>query len=104
MYQIVLSPQFSNAELRLEKTGSFLKINGVPCYFGTLNDGDEIPSEAIDSDVIVGGIKKVDGIVHLTVIMPYSDADVPEHIRFPEPIMLIEDTEIIFNEKVQADD
>lgn len=104
MFNITLSPRFSDAELRLEKSRSFLKINGFPCYFGTLNDGDEIPPEAIDCDWIFGSIKKIDGIVHLTIIMPYSDANAPDHIRFPEPLMLIEDTVIVFNEKVQADD
>lgn len=104
MYRISLSPQLSNVELRIEKSRSFLKINGEPCYFGTLNDGDEIPAEAITSNWVIGSIIKYDGVVHLTVIMPYSDAEAPEHIRFPEPIMMIADGEIVFNEKVAADD
>lgn len=104
MFKITLSPQYSDAVLMLEKVGNILTLNGEKYDFSPLEEGDEIPPEAIDSYFIVGDIKKIDGIVHLTIIMPYSDGEAPEHIRFPEPIMLIEDTEIVFNEKVQADD
>lgn len=101
MFRIALSPKFSEAMLRLEKSGNMLKLNGTPCHFETLNDDDdEIPSDAINCDWILGAIKKIDGIINLTIIMPYSNSEAPEYVRFPEPIMLIEDTEIIFNEKV----
>lgn len=104
MFKIKFSPQHSSAKLTIAKSNNVLTINGISYDFTPLNDGDEIPPEAIDSDVIVGGIEKVDGIVNLTIIMPYSDAAAPDHIRFPEPLMLIKDTEIVFNEKVRTDD
>lgn len=99
MFKLTLSPQFSNAELKIVKMGNVLSINDMPYDFSSLSDGDEIPPEAINNDFIVGGITKTDGIIHINIIMPYSDADAPDHIRFPETYMLIEDTEIIFNEK-----
>lgn len=104
MFKIIMQPQYSDNILTLAKSGNALTINGEKYDFSPLEEGYEIPPEAIDCDWIFGSIKKIDGIIHLTIIMPYNDADAPDHIRFPEPIMLIEDTEIVFNEKVQADD
>ncbi|MFK4824863.1 hypothetical protein ACI0FM_08750 [Paenochrobactrum sp. BZR 588] len=110
MFKITLSPQFSDQILKIEKRGSVLTIGNKSCDFEQLADGSEIPAEAIENDCIVGGITKTNGIVNVTVLMPYSDvvsysnADAPERIRFPEPIMMIDDGEIIFNEKVAADD
>ena len=104
MFKLILSPQFSDIQLRLEKIGDSLKINDMSYDFSSLNDGDEIPSDAITDENIVGDIGKKDGVVAITIRMPYSDVDAPESVRFPQPINLIEDGEIVFNEKVVADD
>jgi hypothetical protein len=104
MFKITLSPQYSDHSLKLEKRGSILTIGDKPCDFAQLADGSDVPPEAIDNEYIVGGITKGDGIVNITVLMPYSDADAPNSVLFPKPIMMIADGEIVFNEKVQADD
>lgn len=104
MFQIVLSPQFSNDVLKIRKHEDTLTINGTTYDFSSLNNGDEVPIEAIFDENIIGNITKNNGIINITVRMPYSDADAPEGIRFPQPIELIEDGEIVFNEKVATDD
>lgn len=104
MFKITLSPQFSDAQLTLVKSGSILAINGIEYDFSPLSNGDEIPSDAITDENIIGNITKNNGIINITVRMPYSDADAPESVRFPQPINLIEDGEIVFNEEVVADD
>ncbi|WP_374834802.1 hypothetical protein [Paenochrobactrum pullorum] len=104
MFKITLSPQFSDQTLKIEKRGSVLTIGDRSCDFSQLADGSDVPAEAIDNDCIVGGITKTNGIVNVTVLMPYSDEDAPDSVLFPEPITLIDDGEIIFNEKVAADD
>lgn len=104
MFKISLSPQYSENTLELEKSGSILKINGIPYDFSSLNDGDEIPADAIDNDVIVGSITKDNGVVNLTILMPYNDIDAPEHIRFPQPVLLAEDGELFFNFRGEIND
>lgn len=104
MFKITLSPQFSDAQLKLEKSGHVLRVNDMPYDFSALNDGDEIPEEAIANEYVLGSITKSDGVVNITVLMPYSDADAPNGVLFPDPIMIVEDGEITFNEKVVADD
>ncbi|MGU3577107.1 hypothetical protein ACLBWZ_16450 [Brucellaceae bacterium C25G] len=104
MFKITLSPQYSNAILTVVKSGNVLTINGTPYDFTPLNDGDEIPSEAITNDLIIGGITKREGVVSITMVMPYSNINAPEHIRFPVPIMLVEDGEVIFNEEDEIDE
>lgn len=104
MFKIVLSPQLSNNVLKIRKYENTLTINDIPYDFSSLNDGDEIPVEAINDSSVIGNISKANGIVNITVRMPYSDADAPESVRFPEPVTLIEDGELTFNERVAEDD
>lgn len=98
MFKITLSPQFSDAVLTIEKQGGVLSINGTPYDFSSLNDGDEIPADAITDTSIVGSITKSDGVINLTVLMPYSDSDAPESVTHPEPLLLDEDGEVTFND------
>lgn len=102
MFKITLMPQFSDAVLHLIKSGYTLLVNGNSYDFSAMNDGDVIPSDAISDPNIIGAISKEDGIVNLTILMPYSDPDADESVTFPEPIDLTEDGEITFNEKVVA--
>lgn len=98
MYKITLSPQFSDSILILSKSGDALTINGVQYDFSTLNDGDEIPDEAIDNPNIIGSIAKVNGVINITVIMPYSDENAPDSVRFPEPLLWDGNDSETFNE------
>lgn len=104
MFKVSLSPQYSSNVLKLEKSGDILKINGTPYDFSILNDGDEIPADAIDNDVIVGGITKDNGFVNIRILMPYNELDAPEHIRFPQPVLLAEDGELFFNFRGEIND
>lgn len=104
MFKISLSSQFSENVLRLEKSGNILKVNGTPYDFSNLNDGDEIPADAIDNDIIVGSITKDNGVVNLTIVRPYKNVNAPESVCFPEPLILTNDGEVTFNEKDTSDD
>lgn len=98
MFKINLSPQFSYTTLSIKKAGNSLTINGTPYDFSSLNDGDEIPADAISDPSIVGKITKDNGIIKITILMPYSDPDAEESVLFPEPIILDEDGEVSFND------
>lgn len=98
MFKITLSPQFSNASLSIKKIGDTLTINGNQYDFSPLSDGDEIPDDAITNTSIVGSITKSDGVINLTVLMPYNDPEAPESVTHPEPLMLDKDGEVTFND------
>lgn len=98
MFKITLSPQFSGSKLTLIKSGATLTINGETYDFSSLNDGDEVPSDAIDNPFIIGDINRIDDVVNMTIIMPYSDPNADENIAYPKPLLWEGDDSITFNE------
>lgn len=98
MFKMTLSPHLSNDVLHLSKTGNTLTINGSSYDFSSMNDGDVIPSDAISDPNIIGAISKEDGVVNLTILMPYSDPDADESVTFPEPLLWEGDHSLILNE------
>ena len=92
--QISFSPQRSDKQLTLSKQGNVLIVGGDPLDFTDLPDGGEYPSEAIHNEFVVGGVKRLDGEIHITVMLPYSNSDAPTSVTFPEPIQIIMDGDI----------
>lgn len=85
--RISFSPQRRNDTLVLERTApDRLRINGDLFNFGPLAEGDAIPAGAIPCDWIVGAIERVDGEIHLKVILPHGASPDP-HVAFPAPII-----------------
>ncbi|MEF2552037.1 hypothetical protein VQ042_11800 [Aurantimonas sp. A2-1-M11] len=75
----------------LEKTaGDRLRINGELFNFNTLEDGDTIPAGAVPCDWIVGPVQRIDGEVHVAVILPHGP-NPSFGVAFPEPITVSED-------------
>jgi len=73
MFYLSFSPQRSDDILTVEKTNDDrLRINGELFNFNPLNDGDVIPAGAIPCNWIVGPVEKVDGTIHITLILPYG--------------------------------
>lgn len=65
-----------------------LTINGQVFDFGPLPDGAILPAAAVDSDWIVGEVERIDGEIHLTLMLPHGPN--PSHaVAFPEPIRVI---------------
>lgn len=65
-----------------------LTINGQVFDFGPLPDGATLPAAAVDSDWIVGEVERIDGEIHLTLMLPHGPN--PSHaVAFPEPIRAI---------------
>lgn len=88
--KIILSPMRMDAELTLIKEGDTLSINGYVFDFSTLADGDSISVLDIPYGWITNDIKRVDGIVEVTVLFPHGP-NPPDHIAYPEPIIVTED-------------
>lgn len=83
---INLSPFRSDKSLSIEKLGNTFTINGVTYDFTALPDGATLPASAINCEFIVGPVERIDGVLHLTLLLPHG-ADASEAVRFPEPII-----------------
>ena len=87
---IKLSPQRSDNALNLAKEADTLIINGEAFDFTALPEGATLPKDAINSDVIISDVERIDGVLHLTVLLPHG-ANAPESTRFPQPITVTQD-------------
>jgi|SRR5690625_531523 len=80
----------------LEKQGSALLINGVPYDFSVIPDGATLPNatEATGCELIRGKVERIDGVLHITLLLPYSTMPQPQSVLFPEPIHVTQDGEV----------
>lgn len=83
---IKLSPQRRDDTLEVYKDGDKLTINGIDYDFSQLQEGETLPSDAIDNEFFVDKIERIDGTLHITLILPH-EADAPYEKRFPEPLI-----------------
>lgn len=88
---ISFSPQRRDETLTLERTASDrIRINGELFNFGPLAEGDAIPAGDVPCDWIVGPIERIDGEIHLTLILPHGP-NPTEAQAYPQPITVTED-------------
>lgn len=84
---INLSPMRRDDTLTVTKqNGDVLTINGIELDFGQIPDGATLPADAIDCEWITGDVERIDGELHLTLVLPHG-ADAGVAARFPEPIV-----------------
>ncbi len=84
--RIRLSPQRRDDALVVSKTGDVLIINGEVFDFSVIPDGAMLPADAISTEYVTGGIERVSGDLHLTLMLPHGE-NPPQHVAFPEPII-----------------
>jgi len=96
--RISFSPQYSDDELTLVKSGETLTINGDALDFSDLPEGGEYPAEAIDHEFVIGGVQRIDGVIHITVRMPYTNPEPPQSVAFPVPMIVSQDGPITLPE------
>ena len=83
---INLSPQRRDDNLIVIKQGDTLTINGTPYDFSIIPDGGTLPKDATDCAWLASDITRVDGVLHLTLILPNA-VNASEAARFPQPIV-----------------
>jgi len=83
---ITFSPQL-RPPVVYSRAGDILTIDGEAFDFTNLPDGATLPAEAISSDMVVGDVSRIAGVLHLTLILPHG-TNAPEATRFPEPLTL----------------
>ncbi|NVZ70463.1 hypothetical protein [Pseudomonas costantinii] len=95
--RIVLSPQCSGyfEKLKLSKSGDKLTLNGEAFDFSPLREGSILPESAIQSDYFAGPVTRLNGEIQMTLIFPFDGGnDAPEHVRFPEALVVTADGNI----------
>jgi len=97
---ISFSPQRRDDALEVSKSGDVLTINGEAYDFSPLPDGATIPAGEIPCEWIVNDVERIDGEIHLTLVLPHGP-NPPEEVAFPEPITVMEDGPITLPGSVQ---
>ena len=87
---ITLSPVFCADPLTLQCAGDVLTVNGEVFDFTRLPEGATLPQAAVDCRWLASDIHRIDGVLHLTLILPHG-ANAPEETRFPKVLTLSAD-------------
>ena len=87
---ISFSPMRRDDTLEVSKTGDVLTINGATYDFSPLPDGGMLPREAVDCEWLASDVERIDGEIHLTLILPHGPNPPPE-AAFPDPITVSTD-------------
>lgn len=83
---ISFSPQRRDDTLSVSKSSDMLTINGDAFDFSTLPEGATIAAENSPSPWIIGPIERIDGKLHLTLLLPHGP-NPSNAVAFPELII-----------------
>jgi len=98
--QISFSPFRSDAALTLSRQGDVLTIDGADLDFGPLPEGAVLPREAVNCDWLASEVTRIDGVIHLTLLLPHGPIPWPappeaHAVTHPEPILVTADGPIL---------
>lgn len=91
--KITFNPQRRDDTLVVSKQGDTLTINGETLDFSQLPDGATLPKEAVGNLFVVSDVDRIDGELHLSLLLPYG-RDASSAAKFPEPIINPADGEL----------
>lgn len=88
---ITLIFQCRDDSLTLHRAGDVVTFNGTAYDFGPLQEGAVLPRTAVDCPWLASDITRIDGELHLTLILPHGPIPVPPPtealaVLFPQPI------------------
>jgi hypothetical protein len=90
---ITLTPQVRHDSLTLSKSGDILTINGIAFDFSFIEEGDVLPNDAVECDLLVSDVTRTDGAIVLTLLLPIKNTS-SDAAKFPEPILNAPDGDI----------
>lgn len=70
--KIIFYPQRRDDELSLSLQDEHLTISGDVLDLSTIPDGATVPMEAIDNPFVCGPIERIDGELHISLLLPRS--------------------------------
>ena len=77
-------------ELEIIASGDVLIINGESFDFSDLSEGGKLPLESMDSDRFAGPAARIDGVLHINLILPHG-AKAPPETSFPAVVTVSKD-------------
>lgn len=83
---IHLIPQMRGGALTVSRSGDILTVNGDVVDLSVIPDGSELPAGAIDNEWFTGALRRIDGALYVSLILPHA-SDAPEARRFPADII-----------------
>lgn len=83
-------PQRRDETLQLSKAADVLTVNGLSFDFSPLPDGATLPECAIDSVWFQGDVERIDGALHIKLLLPHA-ANPPDRVLYPELIEVLKD-------------
>ena len=95
--KLLFSPQRRDDVLTLSKSGDALNVNGTVYDFSPLPDGATLPREAIGCEWICGDVERVNGELVIPILLPHVP-DASEAARFPEPMAVTIDGQVVLPE------
>ncbi len=87
---ITFSPMRLDTRLALARKGDALVVNGEVFDFAPLPEGGSLPASAIASPWFAGPVTRLDGRLHLTLILPLGAA-APAATLFPAALSVPKD-------------
>jgi hypothetical protein len=99
--KLIFSPIRRNDTLTLTRRGDCLTINGTAFDFTPLEDGQELPLAALETGPearsetgseawFAGPVRRIDGQLELSMILPHGE-EAPQEALFPQPLILTQD-------------
>ena len=88
--KLTFQPVRMDEDLLIDREGDVLHLNGMRADFSQLEEGAELPVEAIDSPWFAGPVSRVDGELELVLLLPHG-AQAPVERRFPHELLLDDD-------------
>ena len=83
---ITFSPQVRTDSLTLSKSGDILTINGEAFDFSFIGEGDVLPHDAIDCDLLASDVTRTDGAITLKLVLPIRHT-ASDAAKFPASIL-----------------
>ena len=83
---ITLNPQRRDGAIAVSKSGDTLTVNGIAYDFSVIPDGATLPASAIDCEFITGNVERINGVLHISLILPHGP-NPPQAVAFPEPLI-----------------
>lgn len=84
--KIKLNPQRRDDTLSIEKQDGTLIINGIPFDLSVIPEGATLPASAVDCEYLSGDIERIDGVLHLSLVLPHG-ANPSQSVAFPADII-----------------